>query len=99
MVRVRRIKSPWIKDIKIKAVDLVDREFFGNTPPTVFVGSKYINDKKANVGVLSPLDSKAEAWKYDHPPYWYRKNFDIKKIVDLRANLINARKMSSIYDV
>ncbi len=98
MLRVKT-KSPWIKDLKIKAVDLVDKEFTGNTPPTVFVGSKYINDKKANVGVLSPLDTKEEAWKYDNPYYWYENNYDIKKVVGLRANLINARKITNIYDV
>ena len=92
-------KSPWIKDIKIKAIDLVDKEFLGNTPPTVFVGSKFINNKKANVGVLSPLDNKEEAWKYDNPYYWYENNYDIRKIVELRANLINARKKSGIFDV
>lgn len=98
MVMVKT-RSPWIKDIKIKAVDLVDRKFIGNSPPTVFVGSKYIQNKKANVGVLSPLDSKDEAWKYDNPYYWYENKYDIKRIVDLRANLINARKKSSIFDV
>src|SRR3989338_1639112 len=92
-------KSPWIKDIKIKAIDLVDKEFLGNTPPTVFVGSKFINNKKANVGVLSPLDNKEEAWKYDNPYYWYKNNYSIKNVVELRANLINARKQAGIFDV
>ncbi len=96
---IMKTKSPWIKDIKIKAVDLVDREFTGNSPPTVFVGSKYIQYKKANVGVLSPLDSKEEAWKYDDPYYWYENKYNIQKIVDLRANLINARKKTDIFDV
>ena len=94
-----KTKSPWIKDIKLKAIDLVDRDFIGNSPPTVFVGSKYIQEKKANVGVLSPLDSKEEAWKYDNPYYWYENKYNIKQIVDLRANLINARKIASIFDV
>ncbi len=97
---ILKTKSPWIKDIKIKAVDLVNREFIGNTPPTVFVGSKYIQNKKANVGILSPLDNKEEAWKYDNPYYWYENNYSIKRIVELRANLINARKKKlSIFDV
>lgn len=96
---ILKTKSPWIKDIKIKAVDLVDKEFTGNSPPTVFVGSKYIQYKKANVGVLSPLDIKEEAWKYDNPYYWYENKYNIQKIVDLRANLINARKKTDIFDV
>ena len=94
-----KTKSPWIKDIKIKAINLVDKEFLGNTPPTVFVGSKFINDKKANVGILSPLDSKEEAWKYDNPYHWYDNDYNIKRIIELRANLINARKKTSIFDV
>ncbi|MBI2148651.1 hypothetical protein HYU23_03145 [Candidatus Woesearchaeota archaeon] len=94
-----KTKSPWIQDIKIKAIDLVDKEFIGNTPPTVFVGSKYINDKKVNVGILSPLDNKEEAWKYDNPYYWYKNDYSIKKVVELRANLINARKQANIFDV
>ncbi len=94
-----KTKSPWIGDIKIKAVDLVDKEFLGNTPPTVFVGSKFIDVKKANVGILSPLDTKEEAWKYDDPYYWYESKYDIKQIVELRANLINARKKMGIFDV
>jgi len=64
-VAIPKTKSPWIKDIKIKALDIVDKEFLGNTPPTIFVGSKYIQYKKANVGVLSPIDNKEEAKKYD----------------------------------
>lgn len=94
-----KTKSPWIKDIKIKALDLVDKEFLGNTPPTVFVGSKYIQFKKANVGVLSPLDNKEEAKKYDDPYLWYKENYKIEDIVNLRANLINARKKQGIFDV
>jgi len=92
-------KSPWLKDIKIKAIDLVEKEFSGNSPPTIFVGSKYINEKKANVGILSPLDNKKESEKYDNPYLWYNENYDIKDIVNLRANLINARKISDIFDV
>ena len=92
-------KSPWLKDIKIKALDLVNKEFFGNSPPTVFVGSKFMESKKANVGVMSPLDDKKEAWKYDDPIYWYNNNYPIRKIAELRANLINARKKSGIFDV
>ncbi len=94
-----KTKSPWIQDVKIKAMDLVDREFTGNTPPTVFVGSKLMGTKKANVGVLSPLDNKEEAWKYDNPYHWYQNNYDIKQVVELRANLINARKQAGIFDV
>lgn len=99
MVMLKREKSPWIKDIKIKALNIVDKEFIGNTPPTVFVGSKYIQDKKANLGILSPLDNKEEAWKYDNPYHWYNNNYNIKQIVQLRANLINARKKVNILDV
>ena len=96
---IPKTKSPWIKDIKIKALDIVDKEFLGNTPPTIFVGSKYIQYKKANVGVLSPIDNKEEAKKYDDPYLWYNQGYKIEQIADLRANLINARKKEGIFDV
>lgn len=95
---ILKVKSPWIQDIKIKAMDLVDREFTGNTPPTVFVGSKYIQFKKANLGILSPIDNKQEAKKYDDPYLWYNQDYNIERIVGLRANLINARKKVDILD-
>ncbi len=92
-----RQKSPWIKDIKIKAINIVDKEFLGTTPPTVFVGSKLW--PKANVGVLSPIDDKAEAHKYDDYYYWHQQGYPIQKIVELRSNLINARSERHILDV
>ncbi|MBS3174789.1 hypothetical protein J4440_02820 [Candidatus Woesearchaeota archaeon] len=94
-----KIRSPWIQDIKIKALNLVDKEYTGNTPPTVFVGSKFADLNKANVGILSPLENKEEAWKYDDPYHWYNNNYNINKIIELRANLINARKNFSIFEV
>ena len=96
---LKKEKSPWIKDIKIKALDIIEKEFSGNSPPTVFVGSKFIDAKKANVGILSPIDNKSESKKYDDPYLWYKENYDIQKIVNLRASLINARKKSGIFDV
>jgi len=94
-----KTKSPWIQDIKIKALELIDKEFEGYSPPTVFVGSKYINLKKANVGVLSPIGNKEEAWKYDDPHYWYTSEYTLQQIVELRSQLINARKKAGIFDV
>ena len=94
---IKKDKSPWIKDIKIKAVDIVDREFSGNTPPTVFVGSKLY--PKANVGILSPLENKEEAKKYDDPIMWYNEGYGIKKIFELRSNLINSRFKAHVLDV
>jgi len=94
-----KIRSPWIQDIKIKALNLVDKEYTGNTPPTVFVDSKFADLNKANVGILSPLENKEEAWKYDDPYHWYNNNYNINKIIELRANLINARKNFSIFEV
>ena len=99
MVIPKKQKSPWIKYIKIKAMDILGKDFRGNSPPTIFVGSKHINDKKANVGILSPLENESEARKYDNPPYWYENNYTLQQIVNLRANLINARKQTNILDV
>ncbi len=90
-------RSPWIKDIHIKAIDIVNKNFSGHTPPSVFVGSKLW--PKANVGILSPLDSKVEAPKYDDYHYWYKQGYDIKRIVELRSNLINSRFETHVIDV
>jgi len=96
MINIKQ-KSPWIKDIKIKAIDIVKNEFFGNTPPTVFVGSKLY--PKVNVGILSPLENKEEAKKYDDPIMWFNENYSLQKIFELRSNLINSRFRSHIFDV
>ena len=67
MVIPKKQKSPWIKYIKIKAMDILGKDFRGNSPPTIFVGSKHINDKKANVGDSVYLDLSGKIKKHISP--------------------------------
>jgi len=72
-------------------------DFFGSSPPSVFVGSKLYPD--ANVGILSPPSETEEAWVYDSPNYWSKENYSIRQIALLRASLINSRFQVNIKDV
>ncbi len=72
-------------------------DFFGTSPPSVFVGSKLYPE--ANVGILSPPSETEEAWVYDSPNYWSKENYSIRQIALLRANLINSRFQVNIKDV
>ena len=71
-------------------------DFFGTSPPSVFVGSKLY--PYANVGILSPPAETDNAWVYDSPNYWSKENFTIKQIALLRTSLINSRFQANIND-
>jgi DNA repair protein NreA len=80
-----------------KVVDKIGKDFSGNSPPSVFVGSKtYPN---VNVGILSPLQDKEESSKYESPYLWKKENYPIKKIVEMRSSLINSRFSSNVISV
>ncbi|MAG20242.1 hypothetical protein CL618_02310 [archaeon] len=72
-------------------------EFFGVSPPSVFIGSK-LRYPKVNVGILSPPERVEDAWLYDKEEYWSEKNFTVKDVLKLRGNLINSRFRSNVYD-
>lgn len=72
-------------------------EFFGVSPPSVFIGSK-LRYPNVNVGILSPPERVEDAWLYDKEEYWSDKNFSVKDVLNLRGNLINSRFRSSVYD-
>ena len=79
-----------------KNVEIVRDEFFGSSPPSVFVGSK-LKYPNVNVGILSPPEQIENAWLYDAQNYWSKENFGIRDILELRANLVNSRFLSSVY--
>lgn len=58
------------------------RELEGNTPPSIFISS---NNK--NLGILLP-PIKADTKIFEYPEEWYKRNFDISKILELRSQLI-----------
>lgn len=72
--------------------------FDSNSPPTVFIGSK-LNYPEVNVGILSPTERIDNANIYDSPEYWYKNNFSIKQVVELRSSLINSRFKAKVEDV
>lgn len=75
-------------------MELEGTEFFGNSPPSVFVGR--FGYPKVNVGVLSPVVRDSEAAVYDNPRFWAKQNFKAKEILDLRDNLLNSRFKASV---
>src|SRR3990167_7890470 len=82
--------------VLFKKVEVIKDEFFGSSPPSVFVGSK-LKYPNVNVGILSPPEQMENAWLYDAQNYWSKENFGIRDILELRANLFNSRFLSSVY--
>ncbi len=73
----------------------VKEEFFGASPPTIFVGRYGYPD--VNVGVLSPVDMRDSA-DLDAPPQWHQQRQDIENIVARRASLVNSRTRTKVQD-
>lgn len=65
------------------------KDFFSNSPPSVFVGSK-LRYPEMNVGILSPLQREDHAWVYDDVKYWAQENFRIEDVLKLRHGLLNS---------
>jgi len=76
-----------------KITKLDKQDFFGSSPPTIFVGSR-LRLPEVNVGILSPPEETDNAWIYDAQTYWPTTNFTIKDIINLRSSLINSRFMT-----
>ncbi len=76
--------------------ELKKEDFFGTSPPSVFVGSKLYPE--ANVGILSPPAETEDAWVHDAPNFWAKENYSIKQIALLRTSLINSRFQANIND-
>ena len=72
--------------------------FFGSSPPSVFVGSK-LKYPNVNVGILSPPIYDEDSWILDNPRYWANSETTIKDVVNYRSSLINSRFMSMVKDV
>jgi len=73
-----------------RIIKLDKQDFFGSSPPTIFVGSR-LKLPEVNVGILSPPEGTENAWIHDAQTYWPTTNFTIKDIVNLRSSLINSR--------
>ena len=63
-------------------LDLNKNEFFGNSPPSVFVGRFGYPD--VNVGVLSPVQTMKDAHLLDSPKDWIKLKLKDEEILKLR---------------
>ncbi|MBL7147886.1 MAG: hypothetical protein ISS82_03610 [Nanoarchaeota archaeon] len=75
--------------IFFKTRKLENLDFFSNSPPQVFIGSKLY--PRANVGVLSPSEPLKQVQLLYSPNAWTSLNLSIKQILNLRNQLINSR--------
>jgi DNA repair protein NreA len=75
-------------------LDLNSLDFFGNSPPAVFVGR--FGYPKVNVGVLSPIQKEKDSFLMDNPKEWVKKGLKDHEILKLRAQLVNARFQSPV---
>jgi hypothetical protein len=65
------------------------KDFQGASPPSVFIGSS--NYPKVNTGILSP-QHPGSTELLDSPDDWYRENYSIEKIAQMRTSLVNSRQ-------
>ncbi|NOQ38100.1 hypothetical protein GQ472_04380 [archaeon] len=72
----------------------VKTDFFGSSPPSVFVGR--IGYPDVSFGALAPAEEGNTAI-YDSPSDWFSKNYSIDKIFDLRSSLINSSVKTNVY--
>src|SRR3989344_3624115 len=90
---IYRRKAPDFSEIKavmFQGVNKITDNFFGNSPPQIFIGSK-LKYPKVNVGILSPPEKVPDAWLYSAEQYWAENKLDINTIIKLRSSLINSR--------
>lgn len=76
------------KKVKVK------KEFFGSSPPSIFVGSW--NYPKVFTGILSPTESFKEASLLDSPETWYKLKLNIKEILSLRKQMVYSRFKANV---
>lgn len=89
-----KIKPKVHKQLFEKIVNLKE-EFYGNSPPSVFIGSK-LKYPKVNVGILAPPEITEDSWVFDAQNYWVEKNYGIRDIIEFRSALINSRFSTTV---
>jgi hypothetical protein len=70
--------------------ELFKDEFFSNSPPSIFIGSK-LAYPNVNVGILAPPERVENASFYDAENVWPTIPLTINDIIKLRTSLINSR--------
>ncbi len=97
--RLAREKSYAITD----HLDSVEQQFeqvvqgdslFGSTAPEIFVGrSNYPN---ISTGMLSPMDTDADATQFATSGEWYQQGLDIDDILQRRTGLLNSTRSTRV---
>ncbi len=77
----------WKKIIEVE-------EFFGSSPPAVFVGRH--GYPKVNFGILSLPEISEQAIIYDYPEEWYKQKASFYDILSYRAKLIYSRSKTHV---
>ncbi|MEM5820728.1 MAG: hypothetical protein QXP34_00185 [Candidatus Aenigmatarchaeota archaeon] len=62
------------------------KEFFGSSPPSIFISS--VNYPRVNVGILSEPIIDERSFYLDYPEQWYKDKLGFEEIIDLRSRLI-----------
>lgn len=79
-----------------KINEVLSKEFFSNSPPSVFIGSK-LKYPNVNVGILAPPVRVEDVEVYDSHKRWSEENAGIDDILRYRGNLVNSRFLSNVY--
>ncbi len=77
-----------------KVTQSVKTDFFGSSPPSIFVGRVGYPD--VSFGALAPAE-EGDTTIYDSPSDWFSKGYSIDKIFGLRSSLINSSVKTNIY--
>ena len=87
---IERMKSvePVVKKVK--------QDFFGASPPSVFIGR--FGYPNIYAGTLAPMDD-GDTSKYDAPKLWHGDNWDINKVLSHRTSLVNSRVKTNVKKV
>jgi hypothetical protein len=67
---------------------------FGSTAPSVFVG--HGNYPNVSAGILSPMESTADAERYATSSEWYGRGLDIENVLQYRTGLLNSRRSADV---
>ena len=82
---------------KMKSVEpivkKIGKEFFGASPPSVFVGR--VGYPNVFAGTLAPM-GEGDTSKYDAPRLWHKGNWDIEKVLSHRMALVNSRTKTNV---
>lgn len=72
------------------------QEFFGASPPSIFVGRT--GYPKVNAGVMSPQEHRDDSDQLDAPPLWQQDGAPVEEVIGYRSSLTNSRKKVTVQD-